>query len=180
MAKEMFKKIAITDFEMTGLDPCRHEIIEFGVIIADANTLEIVATMDKKVKPEHLETANAESLTFAGYKEEEWREAISLKSALEEYSWLTQEAIFAAWPSYADWTFLVEAYRKTALKNPLDYHIIDVWTLAYEKLKDKPELGSLKLSTVCDYFGIPREPMPHRAINGAQKVYEVYKKLREL
>ena len=32
--------IAFTDFEMSGIDPLRHEILEIGLIVADMETLE--------------------------------------------------------------------------------------------------------------------------------------------
>ena len=79
------KKIAFTDLEMTGLDPLKHEIIEFGLVVADEESLEILARYDQKVKPEHIEAAQKEALGVAGYKEEDWKDAISLKDALAQY-----------------------------------------------------------------------------------------------
>ena len=175
-----FSNIAFTDFEMSGLDPLRHEIIEFGLVVADSGSLEIISEMDRKVRMERPETANAESLAFAGYREEDWRDAISIREALEEYSKLVDGALFAAWNTPFDWTFLAQAYRAADIKNPLDYHTLDIFPVAYEKLRDNRELKELKLSEICKYFGIEKEPKPHRAINGARKAYEVYRKLREL
>ncbi len=172
-------RIAFTDFEMTGLDPLRHEIIEFGVVVASADTLEILGEMNRKVKPEHMETADPASLAFTGYREDNWREAISLEEALGEYSLLVNErAIFAAWNTPFDWSFLVEAFRKKGIKNPLGYHTLDVCGVAFEKLRADKTIETLKLSKISTHLGIPKEPMPHRAINGARAVYEVYKKLR--
>lgn len=175
-----YKKIAFTDFEMSGLDPLKHEIIEVGLIVADANSLETIAEMDRKIRMERPETANAESLKFAGYREEDWRDAISIREALEEYSKLASGTMFAAWNTPFDWTFLAEAYRAANIKNPLDYHTLDIFSVAYEKLRKNTELKNLKLSTICGHFGLEREPKPHRAINGARKALEIYKKLREI
>ena len=165
---------------MSGLDPLKHEIIEFGLVVADADSLEVIAEMDRKVRMERPETANAESLKFAGYREENWHNAISIREALEEYSKLANGALFAAWNTPFDWTFLAQAYRAADIKNPLDYHTLDIFAVAYEKLRDNTDIDALKLSAICKYFGVEKEPKPHRAINGARKVYEVYKKLREL
>lgn len=175
-----FSNIAFTDFEMSGLDPLKHEIIEFGLVVADASSLEIISEMDRKVRMEKPGAANAESLKFAGYREEDWHDAISIHEALEEYSKLVDGAMFAAWNTPFDWTFLAQAYRAANIKNPLDYHTLDIFGVAYEKLRDNRELKELKLSEICKYFGIEKEPKPHRAINGARKAYEVYRKLREL
>jgi len=172
-------KIAFTDFEMSGLDPLRHEIVEFGVVVADAETLEVVAEMDKKVRMERPESADPESLVFLGYRDELWKDAISIREALEQYNALARGALFAAWNTPFDWTFLAETYRREGIKNPLDYHSLDVAGIAYEKLRHESDF-TLKLTYACKRLGIEKEPMPHRAINGARKVYEVYKKLRAL
>ena len=174
------QKIAFTDFEMTGLDPLKHEIIEFGLVVADEETLEEIARFDQKVLPEHIETADPQSLGIAGYKEEYWKNAIPMGDALAEYSKLVEGCLFAAWNTHIDWTFLAEAYRKTNTKNPLDFHVLDVFSTAYEKLRTDTSVELWRLSYLCQKFGIPREPMPHRAINGAERAHQLYKKLREL
>lgn len=172
-------RIAFTDLEMTGLDPLRHEIIEFGMILADRETLEEIARFEKKVIPEHIELGMPEAFAVNGYKPELWLDAVSLTTALEEYSSLVTDAIFAAWNTPFDWTFLAEAYKKTGIQNPLDYHTIDVFTLAFEKLAHEPAIEKFRLSRVAEFLGIQKEPMPHRAVNGAEQAYFVYKKLRE-
>lgn len=172
--------IAFTDLEMTGVDPLRHEIIEIGLVIADRTTLEVRAELDIKVKPQHLETADPASLAFAGYREEEWKDASPLPNALKEYAQLVHGSIFAAWNAPYDWIFLASAFRKTGIENPLDYHTLDVFSLAFEKLGTKPDANVFRLPKLCRYLDIPKEPIPHRAINGARIAYEVYKKLKAL
>lgn len=174
------RNIAFTDLEMSGLDPKKHEIIEMGLILADAQTLEILERLNLKIQPEDLASADPASLVFNGYSNEEWTDAVSLKDAMTEYARLTQGALFAAWNSPYDWSFIVQAFYKTGLQNSMDYHTLDVFTAGYEKLAHNPDVEVFKLSGLCKYFGIPKEPMPHRAINGAERAYEVYKKLKTL
>ncbi|MEK7150628.1 MAG: 3'-5' exonuclease [Patescibacteria group bacterium] len=174
------KNIAITDFEFTGLDPLQHEIIEVGVIVVDGKTMQEITRFEVKIKPTHLETASGESLAVAGYKEIDWENALTLQDALTKYLSITQNCIFAAWCSPYDWIFLLEAFKKTQLQNPFGHRSIDIFTVAYEKLKNNQNITGLGLSSLCTYFEIPKEPMPHRAINGAQSALEVYKKLLEL
>lgn len=174
------KHIAISDFEFTGLDPLRHEIIEVGLIVVDRKTLEEKRRFEAKIKPEHIENASQESLAVAGYREEEWKNALPLSEALRQYLEAAGDSIFAAWCTPYDWLFLLEAFKKTNIENPFGHRTIDLFTVAYEKLKNSPDVTEIGLSGLCQYLGIQREPMPHRAINGAQKAYEVYKKLRAL
>src|SRR5437870_2630615 len=72
------------DTELTGLD-LRHEIIEIGLIKAKAKTFEQIAEKQIRIKPARLQDANASSLQIAGYTEEAWRDAVDLKTGLQEF-----------------------------------------------------------------------------------------------
>lgn len=175
-----FKRpLAITDLEMTGLDSDIHEIIEIGLVVVDQDALEVLDTLSVKIKPEHIETATPEALAVNGYKPEDWQDAISLKDAMEQYSQKTQNAVFAGWNITFDWAFMEKAFKKTGIKQTMDYHRIDILSFAWGKLR-KRGLDQVRLSSICRYFGIEEEPKQHRAINGAIKAHEVLKKLAEL
>ena len=66
------RNIAIVDLETTGLDEQLHEIIEVGMVVVNQKTLEIIDTLDMKVRPTHPETASAKALEVNGYNEEDW------------------------------------------------------------------------------------------------------------
>lgn len=174
----MINKLAITDLEFTGFDPFLHEIIDFGVILADIETLDEIARYEAKVKPERIETGAPDSLAYAGYSEEAWREASPIKEVLEKYSQFVEGAIFASW-TYLDWVFIREAYKKSGLPSPIGYHAVDIFTVAFEKLRKDFPVEKLRLKGLAEHFGIPTEPKPHRAINGAEQAFLVYKKLRD-
>ena len=177
MDPNFFKRlIAVTDLEMTGLNPDTHEIIEVGLVLADHETWEIADTLDLKVKPEHPETADPSALKVNGYRAEDWQDAVPLKEALEQYASKTKGAIFCAHNIAFDWAFLDKAFRKTGVKHEMDYHQIDVPSIAWAKLRHTG-IGMIRLSALCRYFGIPEEPPQHRAINGARVAYEVLKRL---
>jgi DNA polymerase III epsilon subunit-like protein len=180
VAKDIPKKIAFTDFEMTGLNPTKHEIVEIGLIVADGTNFKEISRLDTKVKPDHIEQGDPNALKFIQYDEDEWKESLTPSDAFTKYCELTKGSIFAAWNSPYDWTFLVETLNRLDMKNPMDYHTIDIFTAAYEKLDNNPNVPSLHLSKICEYFGLQKEPSPHRAINGAEVAFEVYKKLREV
>lgn len=172
-----FKRpLAITDLEMTGLDPSVHEIIEIGLVLVDQDTFEIKDTLNVQVKPEHIGTASPEALVVNGYKAEDWNDAIPLKEALQIYAEKTRGAVFCGQVVSVDWGFLAEGFRKTGVVHSMDYHQVDVPSIAWAKLRHTG-IEKVKLSALCKYFGIPEEPQEHRAINGAMKAYEVLKKL---
>ena len=170
------RPLAITDCEMTGLDPRRHEIIEIGLVLAHPRTLDIIDTLDVKVKPEHIETADPDALKINGYNEGDWKDALTLQVALAQYATKTANGIFTAQNVSSDWSFIDAAFEKTQLWNRLDYHRIDTFAIAWAKLRHSG-LKEFNLVSIAEFLGVPKEPLPHRAINGAMCAYEIYKKL---
>lgn len=172
--------LAITDVETTGLDWDVHEIIEIGLIVARQPDLKIVDELDVKVKPEHIETADPRSLEVNGYNEEEWREAASLKEAMVQYQEKVEGAIFLAHPLTVDFSFIDRAFRKTGLENPMDYHQLDLFSMAWILKRDDEKLPRVSLRALAEYFGLEGEPTPHRALNGARLAYDILVRLSEL
>ena len=166
----------MTDLETSGDVFGEHEILEIGLVLFDQTTFKILDTLDIKVKPEHIENAVPAALVRNGYKEINWKEAVTLKEAVEMYTQKTSGAIFAAFNVSFDWGFMNEAFRKTKIKDEMDYHRLDVLSLAWERGLKKHESWSLKKT--CEIFGVPPEPDPHSALNGAIMAYEVFKKLQ--
>lgn len=177
--KILERPIAITDVETTGLDPVTHEIIEIGLVVINQQTLEIFDKLDVKVRPENLKTATESALKLNGYNEADWQNALTLQEAISLYSEKTKDAIFCAHNVTFDWSFILEAFKKTGVKNQMDYHRIDLFTMAWMKLRNSG-LEKFNMNEVAKYLGIGEEPMPHRAINGAMTAYEIYKRLVSL
>ncbi len=168
--------IAFVDLETTGLDFRKHEILEIGVIRADARTLEIVAQCDVRVCPERLENASTEALAIAGYSFENWAEASTLEVALARVAPLFESALVAGHNVGFDWAFLEEAFRREELPLPeVDYHRLDTASLAWP-LVATGELSSLSLSAVAALFGLER-PSPHRALADARCSLEIARRL---
>lgn len=172
------RPLAITDFEMTGLDSQRHEIIEIGLVLVNQKALKIKKILDLKVEPQNLKTADPEALKVAGYNKKDWAKAVSVDTAIQKYLEIAKDGILCSWNVANEWNFLEAALRKTKLNRTLDYHSLDLFTFSWMKLKNS-ELKDFGLRHVCKHLGIKPEPKPHRAINGAMKAYEIFKKLME-
>lgn len=184
------KPLAITDVETSGNHFGTHEILEIGLVLINQNTLEILDQWSIKVKPEHIETAFIQPphkkrgrvdgqavLDYCGYNEEDWRNSVPLKEAIKTYMIKAKGAIFCAYNDGFDYGFIEEACRKTGVLMDLDYHSIDILTLIIEKLRGQG-VDRLNVNAAAQFFGLPPEPMPHRALNGALLEYEIYKRLR--
>lgn len=170
------RPIAMTDLETSGDIFGVHEILEIGLVVFDQNTFEIKNTLNIKTKPLNIENAVPAALERNGYNKKDWQEAVSLKEAMEQYTQKTQGAIFCAYNATFDWGFVNDAFRKTGVKNEMDYHRLDLLSIAWAKGMAGSEKWSLK--TACEMFGVPPEPDPHNALNGAMTAYELFKKLK--
>lgn len=172
------KLLALTDIETTGLDPHVQEIIEIGLIIVDTTTLEIVEAWDEKITPRYINRAHPKALEVNGYSESLWQHAVPLERAIATYATKTKKATFCAYNVTFDWSFIEEAFRTTGVVNGMDYHRLDLLTMAWTELSNKG-LNGLKLNNVAKFLGLPEEPNPHRAAQGVMTAYTVYKRLME-
>ena len=175
--------LAFIDLETTGLDPERHEIIEIGCIIARqverpglGPAVEKIEEIDLKVKPEHVETADPQSVRINGYTKEAWLFAVDLKPALEEIVEKTKDAIMVGQNVSFDWVFLEKAFAKTGVTHMMHYHKIDTIALAFAKLYDDDRAQKYSLRSLCDLLGVVNE-REHSALSDVRATYEVYKKL---
>lgn len=175
----MNRPLAITDLETSGDIPGMHEILEIGLVVCDPKTFEVIDTLNIKARPEHIETADPAALACNGYHPENWQNTVSLEEALKAYLNRTQEAIFCAYNVSFDWAFVNEALWRLGLPNPMstkeNHDRLDVLTLAWEKGLKRGT--NLSLKSACQMFGIPPEPEPHSALNGAMTAYKLFKTL---
>ena len=171
-------KIAFVDLETTGLNPSKAEILEIGAVVYDI-TAGTMQEYSAKVKPLFIERADPKALEINGYNEKDWKDAGTLEEALAGLGEIAEGATFFAYNVSFDWSFLEVAYSATELPIPFHYHRLCVMSMATIKIP-KSKVQSYSLKTVCAYLGIAPEPKIHRALNGAQKAFEVYMKLTKV
>lgn len=169
------RRIAMTDLETTGDVFGVHEILEIGLVVFDPETFEVYNSVNIKVRPEHIENAVPAALERNGYKPKDWQDAISLKEAIQVYAEKTKDCVFGAYNATFDWGFVSEAFKQTGTKNLMDYHRLDVLSIAWQAGLKNEDKWSLK--TACKLFGVEPEPEPHNALNGAMTAYKLFKKL---
>ena len=171
------RPLIVTDLETTGLDANLHDIIEIGAIRLHPQTLEETGRLDIKVKIEHPDTVQSQALLRNGYKEELWKDAVSLADAMAMYSHLAVWGILVAYNITFEHSFLQEAFRRCGsnIDKVLDYHRIDLPSLLWFQ---NPKREAMSQNVVCKEFGIEPEPIVHRAINGAETTVKLLRKLR--
>lgn len=167
-------KYAIIDLETTGLNPYKHEIIEIGARLFDSDNIDVVIDINIRVKPEHPERGEAKAYEVNGYNPVDWAEAESIEAVLKRCNGDFFGRIFMSYNVTFDWGFMAHAYQSLGLRDPFHYHRLDLMTLAWSAM---PPGSFISLKSACQHFGIEPEPGVHRALNGAIKGYEVYKKI---
>ena len=172
------RPIAVTDLELTGLDPDRHEVIEFGLVVLEPHTLRVAEEWEANVIPQHLENADPEAMQVNGYTPQAWRNAMHIDAALAQFLEKTRGTVFASWGAI-DWIFITKALRERNI-NPKEYffkHPRDLWSICcqlYQERIRESGISNPSLSWFSEELGIPKEPAPHRALNGARQAALVY------
>ena len=103
------------------------------------------------------------------------QEILSNQKDIKIYSQKTENAVFYAYNVTFVWGFVREAFVQTGIKDMIDFHRFDIMSMIFAKFKD--QTGGVSLNNASRLLGIPEEPMPHNALNGAMQAYEVLRKL---
>jgi DNA polymerase-3 subunit epsilon len=169
------KRLAFIDTETTGLDPSRHEVIDFAAVIrsADGSTERV----SFKIRPEHLERADPKALEVNGYTPEGWAGAISQEEGARRMLDALNGCVIVGHNVGFDLDFIkatVTRHDKAGARK-LPYHKVDTVTLAYVVLAPYG-LDKLSLESVCNFLGVTNEGA-HTALADVERCMAVYDRL---
>ena len=183
------------DQETTGLDPGRHRTIEIAFKIIDVATDEVKTSYDAVVKlsSEAWSRHDPSSMQINGFTWETISEGKELelvsseiKNCFIQNGIERGKAVFICQnPSFdrAFFNHLVSVDEQEKLKWP--YHWLDLasmyWATRMRKAKkDKtsfPEEIILSKDKIAEYYGLPPEKKPHKAMNGVDHLILCYQAL---
>jgi DNA polymerase III epsilon subunit-like protein len=176
------RDLLFIDLEMTGLDVEKHEIVEIAALLVDSKTFEIKGEYHSKAKPVHFETADPDINKILDYTEENWKDAKAIQLVLKELAEFAPNAHLVGYNSAADFMFLDKAFLRegTYLNQFFDYHLLDVYSLAYIYFNDQKSPERLRLRMVAEELGVKVPEGKHNALDDVKTTYKVFLKLTTL
>jgi len=176
------RDLLFIDLEMTGLDIEKHEIVEIAALLVDSNTYEVKGEYHSKVKPKHFDTADPDIHKMLDYSEALWKDAKPIAQVLQELAEFAPNSHFVGYNSAADRMFLEQAYLREGkqLNKFFDYHLLDVYSLAFIYFKDKAAPERLRLRMVATELGVNVPEGKHNALDDVRLTYQVFLKLIKL
>jgi CRISPR-associated protein Cas2 len=172
------RNLCFIDLEFTGLDLSKHEILSIACVLVDPMKLEVLSEKEWKIKLEHPECIDPQAKELIEYEKQDWSNAIPLSNALNGLNEFANYATLVGFNIAFDWSFLHRDFEKTQIKPRIDYHMLDIMSLAYLNFRNKKQPKKLSLRAVAQRLAISVSDT-HGALTDAKATYEIYKKLAE-
>lgn len=175
----------IVDTELSGLDEEKDSLVSIGAI--DLSNPENQFYGECKIwEGAHI---NEDALAVNGFTKEQVKDPSKqsdeqLVKAFIDWAILCDEHTFGGQNPYLDMLFIKNAARRYHLNWSFPHRTIDQHSLCFMHITRKgitPPVFNhrtdLNSDKIMEYVGIPTEPHPHKAINGAKQSAEAISRL---
>lgn len=181
-----YEKLAFLDTETTGTWPGKHELLEVGAVLCDAEPpYGILDSFEVKIKPERIEDAEPVALEVNRYNEAEWEDALPEGKAMDDLVYKLRGSSIWCWNVGFDRAFLEPAMNRAGHSldtAQIDYTWYDVKLLfmQWAKLKGRDEEFAPRygLNKARRAFDIKNDDA-HRALPDALATYKMFTRLQE-
>lgn len=175
------------DVEATGLDADKASIVSVGAVDLDDPTNQFY----EECRIWNGSHTSEESLAITGFSPEEIGEGSGKQSEAELVrnfiAWATDRPkthTFVGQNPRFDSDFIAAACRRAGIEFPFAYRSIDTHTLCWSHMHARGQeppvanrRSAINLDYILQYCGVPAEPKPHNALNGALSHAEVFFRL---
>jgi DNA polymerase III epsilon subunit-like protein len=157
----------VLDVETTGLDPGIDSIVELGACLLTSPGLVEVSSFSSRARPESEIREDAQLVH--GLTLGELENASPLTRVVKEFdAWVPREVLLCGHNVAFDAACLEHAYGMANLEYRFDYHILDIWSVAYVVTHVLGlGVGGHTLDDLSALFGVQR-PWPHSALADAR------------
>lgn len=181
----MFNKdLLILDVEATGADFSKYELIQLGAILLDRKTLKEKKSFETFIKPKHWDIYEPEAMAVNKITWEDVKGAPGLKTSLQKFEkTFGSNVIIAPYGSILDTAYLRMGYKQCKMAYPFDYHVYDIWPLAYtymarhKLLKNKTRFSGFSLEDIANHFKLAVPAGRHTALADCRLEADVLRKL---
>lgn len=177
----------VIDAEMSGLDPQKNSIVSVGAVDFEDPSRQFYGECRIWEGAEIV----PESLAICGFTEEEILDPNkrSLEDLMREFaSWIeiSTDRTLCGQNVSLDRNFLNDSFRRAEVPFRFAHRNVDTHSAAYTyfrsrgieiPLKDSDQQSALSLDKILEMLGIPPEPKPHIALNGAKLEAEAFSRM---
>jgi DNA polymerase III epsilon subunit family exonuclease len=151
------RPLLLIDVETTGLNPAVDCIVQISACVLSRKDLSVEKVFTSLVHPTTPVSDRARAVH--GLTDAQLRDAPALKDVLEEFdAFVPQNIILAGHNVSFDVSFLRAAYVSVGKAYDFDYHLLDVWSIAFFVLGAQAiPLETYNLNSLCSLFGIRRD-----------------------
>ncbi len=163
--------MCVLDFETTGLDPARHEIVSFGAVPIDAGRIRAAGALERRVRPHRM--PDAETVRIHGLTPADLAAAPPLEAVLDDLVGALEGRVLVAHAAWVERGFLAPALaeRGRRLRGP----VLDTAVLgrAWRRRAGRPDRGPPALGDLAAELGLPAH-RPHHALGDALTTAQVF------
>lgn len=181
----------VVDVETTGLDPARHSIVSIGAV--EFLSRDPVRHIYLECQPWYGAEISDEALAVNGFTREQlqapdrWPHQYAIHD-FHDWAMECQSRVLAGQHIVFDFAFLKASYEEANRHEiwPFGRRTVDLHAVAYchflaDLEQDIPlhvdGTSALGLDTILSRLGMPPEPKPHNALNGARLAAEAFRRL---
>jgi DNA polymerase-3 subunit epsilon/oligoribonuclease len=179
------------DTETNGLNPYINKIFEIAFKIIDLYSGKIIAQYESKIKVDKstFDNSNLKSLEITKFSFEELQSGKEIKVIQNEliiifkkYNLTDENSFFICQNPSFDRVFFSQIINPD-LQNELNwpYHWLDLasmfWSISVKLDENNPFIWQKTVSkdTIASTYNLPKEKLPHRAMNGVNHLILCYK-----
>ncbi|GAC1412546.1 MAG: hypothetical protein NVSMB66_1820 [Candidatus Doudnabacteria bacterium] len=170
------RDILLIDMETTGPDPIKDFPIQLSAILLDKDNLLEKGSFNSYIKYTFSQTTNDRVAQTLGIPKEMWMKAPNVKTVITAFNETFPYNVTIASQNFINVNFLREAYRKSSVVYEYDYHVLELWTLAYVFLSKQNIKKIPTAETIGTFFKL-QKTKEHDALANCRYLAEILRKL---
>jgi DNA polymerase III alpha subunit (gram-positive type) len=172
------RDILLVDIQTTGNNPEKDFALQIAAILLDKDNLLEKDNFSSYIKHPFSQTTNDQIVQTLGIPKEMWMRSPNLKEVIQKFNAKFPLNVTLASQNTTNILFLKDLYMQARVPYEFDYHILELWTLAYvffarQNLKKIPTA-----ETLATYFKVPRGN-DHSAFDNCRLHAELLRKLMD-